>query len=122
MLATIPGLPDDVVGIEATGEVGRDDYEQVLLPAVDAAHAQHEKVSLLYVLGPEFTGYSAGAFWGDAKFGLEHWTGWDRIAIVSDAEWLDRSVKAFAWMIPAGVRVFAVAERDAATAWVTGGS
>jgi hypothetical protein len=36
MLTLIADLPKDVVGVEAHGKVTADDYERVLIPAVDA--------------------------------------------------------------------------------------
>ena len=37
MLSLIEDLPAGVVGIEAGGKVTAEDYEQVLIPAVEAA-------------------------------------------------------------------------------------
>jgi hypothetical protein len=44
----------------------------------------------------------------------------ERIAIVTDAVWLRRTVKAFGWLIPGEVRVFHVADLTEARAWITG--
>lgn len=120
MLEAITDLPDGVVGFEAVGEVTADDYEKVLVPAFEAAHAAHESVSLLYVLGGRFEGYAEGAAWQDAKFGMTHWSGWGRIAVVTDTDWVRHLLKAFGWMAPGEVRVFGVADLDDARTWVTG--
>ena len=69
---------------------------------------------LVYVLGPEFTGYSAGADWQDAKLGVHHLSAWERAAVVSDVEWVEHLVGAFAWLIPGELRRFSLAERDEA--------
>jgi hypothetical protein len=113
-------LPDEVVGVRAIGEVTDDDYEDVLDPAITDALTRHPKIRLLYVLGPEFTGYEAEAMWEDTKLGLKTFTDYQRMAIVTDAAWVRRSVKAFGWLIPGEVRVFPYDRLDEARAWITG--
>ena len=36
MIETINDIPENVVGFRATGKVTKEDYEKVLMPAVDA--------------------------------------------------------------------------------------
>ncbi len=118
MLELIDGLPDDVIGVTAHGDVTDDDYEDVLVPAIEDRRSRHDKIRLLYVLGEEFTGYEADAMWEDAKLGLRTFTAYDKIAVVTDAAWMRRAVSAFGWLIPGQVRVFDTAARDEATAWI----
>jgi hypothetical protein len=120
MIRLIENLPANVIGIEAVGRVEQTDYETVLEPAVAAALATHEKLRLVYVLGEEFDGYSAGAAWADTKLGIAHWGAWERIAVVSDRGLIADAVKALGWMLPGEVRVFGVAERDDAVVWASG--
>lgn len=120
MLERIPELPDDVVGLTARGEVTRDDYRDVLEPAVRSALEHHQKIRILYVIGDDVTGFAPGAIWEDAKVGLEHLGRWERIAVVTGKEWLRRSLRAFAWLIPSEVEIFDVADESEARAWVTG--
>ena len=56
MLELTPDLPDNVVGIRASGQVAAEDYESVLIPAIEARLAQRDRVRVLYHLGPDFTG------------------------------------------------------------------
>jgi hypothetical protein len=120
MLELLDDLPDNVIGVRAVGEVEDDDYEDVLVPAIEDRLERHDKVRLLYVLGEEFTGYEAGAMWEDTKLGVKTFGSYDRMAIVTDATWVRRSVKAFGWLIPGEVRVFHIDGLDAARSWVTG--
>lgn len=119
MLELIDDLPDHVVGVRAVGEVTADDYDTVLEPAIDDRLQRHEKVRFLYVLGPEFTGYEPGAMWEDAKLGLRTVTAYDRIAVITDVDWLRRTVDAFGWLLPADVRVAHVDEIDDAIRWLS---
>lgn len=119
MIRTIPGLPDAVLGFEAVGEVHSDDYRTVMDPAVEAATKSADKLRLLYVLGRDFEGYSAGAAGEDAKVGIGHWASWERIAVVTDTGWVADGIKAFGWMVPGQVKVFGVDRLEAAKAWVS---
>jgi hypothetical protein len=118
MIRMIEGLPSQVVGFEAVGQVESADYENVLDPAVEQALQTHDKLRLLYVLGEEFTGYTGGAMWEDTKLGGEHWRSWEKIAVVTDEAWIGNGVKALGWMIPGQVRVFPTGGLDDAKAWV----
>ena len=65
------------------------------------------------------TGFSAEAAWDDAKVGLQHMTRWERIAVVTDEGWIRTSVRAFGFMMPGHIRVFANEELDDAKAWIS---
>ncbi|MBS1877902.1 MAG: STAS/SEC14 domain-containing protein [Actinobacteria bacterium] len=120
MIERIDGAPDGVTALRADGEVSADDYRQVLEPALREA-AESGSIRLLYVLGPDFAMQPA-AMAQDAKVGLEfgigHHSAWERTAIVTDSEWVARSIAAFAWMVPGEIHVFKLGEEDAARTWV----
>jgi hypothetical protein len=118
MLELIEGLPDGVVGVRAVGEVDDDDYEDVLEPAIAAALEGHDKIRFLYVLGEEFSGYETDAMWEDTKLGVKTFNSYEKMAIVTDATWVRRAVKAFGWLIPGEVRVFHLDRLDDARAWI----
>jgi len=85
MIEKIPDLPDNVLGFTAKRTVTANDYESVLIPAVEEMFSHRDKVRFLYHLGEDFTRLKAAAMWDDAKLGLKHLTDWERIAVVSDA-------------------------------------
>ena len=95
-----------------------DDYHTVLIPAVEAKRQAQEKIRLLYVFGEEFDGDTLGAMWNDAKLGLKDFRAWEKIALVSDEDWVENGVKALGWMVPGDVRVFGLDEFDEAQEWV----
>jgi len=114
--------PEGVVAFKAVGTVEAEDYGSVLRPAVQGAMAGGKKVRIVFVLGPEFSGYSAGAAWEDAKLWAPHLTGWDRCAVVTDHTFLGDTIRAFAVIMPVEIKVFPVAELDAALAWAAASS
>jgi hypothetical protein len=118
MVEQIPGLPENVVGFAAKGTVTADDYESVIIPAVEAMFSRLNKIRFLYQLGEEFSGFEAGAMWDDTKLGLKHLRGWERMAVVSDVEWIRAAVKVFGLAIPGQVRAFHNREFAEAMQWI----
>jgi hypothetical protein len=121
VIERIEGLPAPVVGLRVSGDVTREDYERVLLPAVASMREDHDKIRLLYVLGDDFDGYSAGAIWEDAKLGAHSLLAWDRIAVVTDADWMRHLIAAFGWMMPGEIKVVGMSGEGEARAWITEG-
>ena len=117
MITVIPDMPPGTVGFEATGRVSREDYADVLVPAVEAA-AAGGPVRLLYVLGDDFESYSPGAMWSDTRLWAGNVGAWERIAVATDVDWVENALHAFAWMVPGKVRVFDDDEVDEAKAWL----
>ena len=92
----------------------------MLVPAVDAARTASVdgKVRILYVLGRESPDYTAGAVWEDTKLGLAHLRMWERIAVVSDTDWVKHAIHGLGWAIPGEIKVFASNELSDARRWV----
>ena len=119
MIEKIPDLPANVLGFTARGKVTANDYESVIIPAVDAMFARQAKVRFLYHLGEEFAGIEAGAAWDDAKLGLKHLSGWERVAIVSDVDWIRWAIKTFGLAMPGRVHVFHNRQLAEAKRWIS---
>lgn len=119
MIEMLRDLPDDVIGFEAIGEVTAEDYRTVMIPAVNEARGRHEKLRAIYVIGDRFEHFTAGAMWDDATIGLERPKSWERIAIVTDVDWLTHLAHGFAWAVPGELRVFPLAELQGARTWIS---
>ena len=74
----------------------------------------------MYILGDDFESYSPGALWADTKLVAGHREEWKKVAIVSDADWLENSIKAFGWLMPGEVKVFETDEVNDAKKWLAG--
>lgn len=118
MVERIPDLPDNVLGFTAKGTVTAHDYESIIIPAVEQLFARQQKGRFLYHLGEDFTGFEAAAMWDDTKLGLTHLAGWEKLAVVSDVEWIRAAVKIFGLAIPGHVRTFHNAEFADAKQWI----
>lgn len=121
MIRVLNDMPAGVLGLEAIDDVEKEDYEEVLIPAVEAAIAEHGKVRLVYVLGPDFDEYEGEAVWEDLKLGAHHPSSFERIALVTDARWARPAMKVFSILLPGQARAFRLAEREAATHWAATG-
>ena len=123
MLEPIEGLPDNALGFTAKGDVTSKDYETVLIPAVEEKLKRQDKIRLLYHLGEDFKRFEAGAMWDDAKVGLAHITDWEKIAIVTDVNWIQQAGKIFGFAIETmsvsgDVKVFHNNELEQAIEWI----
>ena len=121
MIELIEGLPDGVIGIEAVGNVTREDYTDIVAPAVERALASHPKIRLLHVLGDRLVAHSASALLEDAKLGLSNFRNIERIAVVTDRQQFRVLLKGAGWTFPGDLKLFANAEHAEAEAWVSEG-
>ncbi len=114
----IEDLPRNVIGLNIKGIITSQDYEQVLTPLIEAKLAEHEKINVLVVISNDFQSYSAGALWDDAKLGLMHFRGFNKVALVTDLCWMRVASKFFGPLVPAQLHVFTLAEMQQAREWV----
>jgi hypothetical protein len=117
MIRLLGDMPAGVLGLEAVDDVEEEDYTDVLIPAVEAAIAEHGKGRIVYVLGPEFDEYEGEAVWQDLKLGVSHPAAFERIAVVTDARWAGPAIKIFSVLWPGQARAFPLAELESATRW-----
>lgn len=119
MIEPIKDLPDNALGFSAKGIVTKVDYETIIIPAVEAKFSKYAKVKFLYHIGADFTKFESGALWDDAKIGFKHLASWDRIAVVTDVDWIRTAVRIFAFLLQGPVRVFQNAEIAEARSWIS---
>lgn len=119
MIELLKDFPGNVVALSASGKVTKEDYEKVVVPAVERALAKHDKIRLYYQIGPDFSGIDPGAMWADTKVGMGHFLKWERIAFVTDVDWLRLSVTAVGFLMPAQVNVYSNAEAASARKWIS---
>jgi hypothetical protein len=118
MIEQIEGLPAGALGFRARGQLTAADYERVLVPDIEAAFALNRKLRLLFHVPEDFAGLEPRAMWDDAKLGLRHFSGWDRLALVTDIPWLRTTTAAMRFLVPAELRVFSNAQLAQAMAWI----
>ncbi len=123
MIEPLEGLPEGTIGFRATGRVSRDEYRDVLLPPMRAA-AEAGEVRMVFAIGPGFEGFEPGALVEDTKagvtLGIGHPHAWKRTAIVTDVEWITKTIHMFGWITPGELMVRDLDGLEEAKAWVAG--
>lgn len=112
MIELVPGLPQNVVGITTRGRVTREDWDDVLLPAMDEALRRHEKIRLYYEIASRYP----GAGWDVLDLATDRL---ERIAVVSDAAWVKWVANALCFLITSKVRIFSKEEEEESRTWIT---
>lgn len=118
MMEITSGTPENLVIATGHGKITGDDYERVLIPAIETKFKAHKKIRMLYQLAKDFSGFTAEAIWDDAKIGFAHLTGFEAVAVVTDAQWIRDAVKFFAVFLRCPVKVFTNDELADALTWV----
>ncbi len=118
MIEHLKTFPDNVLAFVCRGRVTKADYDTVLVPAVMNALSKHDKVRLYYETAADFTGIAPGAMWEDFKVGMEHLTRWERVAVVTDVEWIKQTMRFFGFLMPGAMKSFATSEAEDARAWI----
>jgi hypothetical protein len=119
MITLIEGFPDHVVAVRADGQVTKQDYDNVIIPAVEKALAQHQKLRFYYEFAPGFSGMDVSAMFADFRVGIGHFSQWECIAVVTDIDWLKHATELFKFLMPAKTQVFGLAQAATAKAWIT---
>lgn len=119
MFKIIEGLPDDVIGIEASGTITHEDYIENIIPHCEAMRQAYGNIKMLYVLGKDFDGYELAALWDDTTYGLRHWHNVSHIAFVSDDKWPHAMLAMFAPFFPGEIRMYEYKDLEEAKKWIS---
>ena len=115
-------MPPGALGFRVSDTLTREDYVEVLVPPLRKAVEAGERIRALYAIGPELH-MDPGAVLQDIKLevdlGIRHRDAWERIAVVTDLDWLWRAFELFSWMVPGQMRMFRESELEQAKSWLT---
>jgi hypothetical protein len=122
MIERIDDMPAGTWGLRASGKLTRADYEDVLEPVMKEAIASDE--ARMVVVIADYDGIEPGAALEDAKVGLQvqlrNRSAWKRIAVVTDIEWMAKTMRAFAWLLPGELEIYGLDRVEDAKAWAAG--
>jgi hypothetical protein len=121
MVQEIPDMAPGTLGFRVSETLTREDYVDVLVPPLRRAVDAGERLRALYAIGPKLH-MDPGAVVQDIKLevelGIRHRDAWERIAVVTDIDWLRRAFELFSWMVPGEIRLFGESELEQAKAWL----
>jgi hypothetical protein len=121
MIVQIPGLPDNMVGFRADGEVTKEDFDIVHLQVADLVE-KTGKLNYLLFLDNSPADFTMGAWLQDALLGVKHITKWNRAAIISDSEAVIDFTAVFSKVMPGEFRGYHKTDYNKAVDWVSGRS
>src|ERR1700759_1744810 len=117
MIEKMTGLPSNVIGFRASGDVSMKDYHDIVFPEVKKQVDKEGKLNYIFQVDAPLNDFTAGAWISDAWLGLKEAAHWRRVAIVSDVENIRHFTdKASKW-IPGEYKGFPMAEIKDAVEW-----
>ncbi len=121
MLRQMRDMPAGTIGFEAIGEVEDDDWEDAVEPLLSREIAAGEKLRLLYLLGPESKKVEGDAMKADSGFRARHAKSFERVAVVTDEDWMKPALRALSFLLPGSARAFPVHDLAEAKTWLAEG-
>ncbi len=119
MITLLSDAPSNVVAFRATGEVTKDDYDKVVIPAIDALVQKQDSINFLLIVDTAMKNFTIGALLKDMGVGLKHFTKWHKMAIVSEESGVIKFTDYFSYIAPGEAKGFSHEEIEAAKLWVS---
>ena len=120
MITEIKEVPTNMVAFRASGEVTKEDFENVVFPAVEKVVERTGELNYLLLLQTDAKNFTFGAWWKDVILVLKELFKWRRAAIVTDSESIIRFTHIFSVFAPGVYKGFLPEEYDQAVTWVSG--
>jgi hypothetical protein len=120
MVELLTDLPPHVAAYKALGAISKEEYETVVMARVDEVAAVYGRINFLVQLETGMENYSIGAFIDYIKVSFEHFSKWNRMAIVSDQQWVRRAYDTLSYLVHGEIRTYELKELDNAKEWVSG--
>jgi hypothetical protein len=111
--------PNNIAAFRATGEVTKEDYQNVVIPEVERVISEIGHINFLLYLDTDIENFSAGAWLQDALLGLKNIAKWNRAAIVTDSDAVIKFTSGFSYLVPGEFKGFKKEEYNQAITWVS---
>ena len=109
---------DNFMCFKVTDKLTHNDYQDVLIPTLEAVIKEYGKARMLVDFGNEFHGMEVHAMWDDTKFGLKHRNDFEKIAIVGGPSWAAWAGRLGEAMMDCEVKTFKTDEYANALEWM----
>ncbi|MCT2561007.1 STAS/SEC14 domain-containing protein [Chryseobacterium herbae] len=106
MITIIPEAPENVAAFNATGEITREDFENLVIPHVKEKVDEFGELNYLLYLDTDLDKFTMGAWLQDALLGLKNLSKWNRAAIVTDKEAVQNFTDIFSVLMPGEFKSF----------------
>ncbi len=120
MIEQIPTDSPQILGFKLSGKLHDADYH-TFIPTVEAAISTAGKLRMLAQF-EDFHGWDLHAAWDDLKFGIKHFSDFERIAMVGDKKWEEWMVRFCKPFTHVKLKYFDASEAEAAWKWLREGA
>src|ERR1700757_3869220 len=122
MIEVLPDMPEGVTGIRVSGRVTGDALRE--FKSTMEQLLKTGEIRIVEVIAPDYEGFGPGGLVEGLKLGFgalfqHHWA-FKRIAVVSDKDWVARTLHAVGWMVPGELDIFGLDELERAKEWAAG--
>jgi hypothetical protein len=119
MVELLNDFPPHVAAYRAYGEVHKEEYEKVVMARVDEVAEKYGKINFLVLLQKDIWNYSFAAFIDYLKVSFEHFSKWNRMAIVTDQRWLGKAYELLSHLVAGEIKGYEIKQFDEAKLWVS---
>jgi hypothetical protein len=119
MVELLRDFPPHVAAYRASGKVNKDEYEKIVMARVDEVAMQYGKINFLVRLETDMENYSLAAFIDYLKVSFEHFSKWNRMAIVSDEKWIRVAYDALSPLVHGTIKGYTLKDFEPAKQWVS---
>ncbi|MGP8050329.1 MAG: STAS/SEC14 domain-containing protein [Desulfobaccales bacterium] len=116
MLEIMPESEGPLLWLRARERLTVEDYREVFIPRLGLAIREHGQVRLLLHLGPDFRGWTPGAWWENLKLELKHRGDFKKLGQAGASYGADALLRLLARFMPGEVRTFF--REHLAEAWI----
>ncbi|MCY0967850.1 SpoIIAA family protein [Chryseobacterium wangxinyae] len=106
MISIINDAPENVAAFNATGDVTKEDFENLVIPYVKKKVEEFDELNYLLYLDTDLSNFTMGAWLQDVFLGIKNITKWNRAAIVTDKEGVQNFTDIFSVLMPGEFKSF----------------
>lgn len=119
MIEVLSDVPEGVVGFRVSGRLAGNELREFTSTIKEALN--DDELRIVEVIASDYEGFGPGGLAEDLKLGLgmlfQHHSAFEKIAVVTDKEWVAHTLHALAWMVPGEISLFGLDELDRAKVW-----
>jgi hypothetical protein len=119
MVELLTDFPPHVAAYRAAGKVNKEEYERVVMARVDEVAEKFGMINFLVLLETDFENYSLGAFLDYVKVSFEHFSKWNRMAIVTDERWVRTAYDFLSPLVHGVINGYELKQYEEAKQWVS---
>ncbi|MDM8176486.1 MULTISPECIES: STAS/SEC14 domain-containing protein [Olivibacter] len=119
MLALMDNFPPHVVAYRAQGKVNGEEYKEIVVQRIAEVAKAYPQINFIVLLETGFEDYSLQALLEYIKVSFEHFSKWNRMAIVSDQQWVRKIYDILSPLVHGEIRTYRLEDQQIACEWVS---